>query len=119
MLQQFTRKAIAISALSLPLISIFAQSALAEKSDFQIINQTDIAITELYLSDSSLDSWNNDILGSDVLNSGNSTRVNFADMSNDRCLYDIKAVFSDGQEVEDYRINVCTNDNYKFFHQSR
>jgi hypothetical protein len=120
MFQSFTRRAIAISALSLPLVSLLAQSALADKSDFQVLNNTNLAITELYLSDSSLDSWNNNILGSldsEVLVSGGSIKVNFADMSSDRCLYDIKAVFADGQEVEDYRLNVCENDNYNFFHQ--
>jgi hypothetical protein len=122
MLKLFTRKAllgsaIAVSALTLPLVSLLAQSALADKSNFQIINETNLVITELYLSDSSLDNWNNDILDTDTLDSGDSIRVNFADMSNDRCLYDVRAVFSDGQAVEDFRLNVCEHDNYKFFNQ--
>jgi hypothetical protein len=117
MLQRFTRKTLAVMALSLPLLPLLAQSALAGKDDFQIINNTGIDITELYLSDSSLDSWNNDILSTDVLEGGDSVKVNFADMSSDRCLYDIRAVFADGQEVEDYRLNVCENDNYKFFYE--
>jgi hypothetical protein len=117
MLQRFTHKTLAIAALSLPLVSLLAPSALADKNDFQVLNNTGIDITELYLSDSSLDSWNNDILDRDVLEGGDAIRVNFADMSSDRCLYDIRAVFADGQEVEDYRLNVCENDNYKFFYE--
>jgi hypothetical protein len=117
MFQSFIRKAIAVSALGLPLIALTAQSALADKDNFYIQNNSDLTISELYLSDSSLENWNNDILGNGVLESGEQVTVDFADPSPDRCMYDIKAVFADGQEVEDFRINVCTSEQYQFFNQ--
>jgi hypothetical protein len=117
MFQSFIRKAIAISALGLPLIALTAQSAFADKATFYIENNSDIAISELYLSDSSLENWDNDILGDGILDSGEQVTVDFADPSPDRCMYDIKAIFVDGQEVEDFRINVCTSEQYQFFNQ--
>ncbi len=115
MLQSFTRKVLAISALSLPLISFMAPSALADKANFYVENNSNVAISELYVSDSSLGNWNNDILGQSTLDSNEKITIVFADSSPDRCLYDIKAIFADGQKVEDYRINVCTSEQYQFF----
>jgi hypothetical protein len=117
MFDSFIRKAIAVSVLSLPIVALTAHTALADKANFSIENNSDVAISELYLSDSSLENWNNDILGQGILDSGERITVDFADPSPDRCMYDIKAIFADGQEVEDYRINVCTNEQYQFFNQ--
>jgi hypothetical protein len=117
MFQSFIRKAIAVSALGLPMMALTAQSALADKSNFSIANNTDTVISELYLSDSSLSEWNNDILGTNILDVGEQTTVEFADPSPSRCLYDIKAVFADGEELEAFRINVCTESQYQFYNQ--
>jgi uncharacterized protein YkwD len=109
---QFLSKLMTIGALSLPVTALFAQSALADKSDFQIVNRTGAIIRELYISDSSLDDWGNDILGSNTLDNGSRVRVNFTDMSRNRCFYDVRAVLMDDQEISDYQLNVCTESSY-------
>lgn len=109
------RNLVILSALAVPAIALTAPAAIAGKDDFHIVNETNAVIQELYLSDSRRDSWDNDILGRDILRSGQSVQVEFGDMSSNACLYDIRAVFADGEVVEDYRINVCTNDYYRFF----
>lgn len=117
MLQLFTRSALMVLTSSLPLVALMSQSALADKASFYIQNNSDTAISELYVSDSSLENWNDDILDPDILESGDRVTVNFVDPSPDRCNYDIKAIFVDGQQVEDYRIDVCSNEQYQFFNQ--
>jgi hypothetical protein len=117
MFQNTLRPVMIASALAVPLVSFLAPPALADKSDFWVRNDSNNTISELYLSASNLDSWDNDLLGNVVLQSGDRFQVAFADTSNNNCLYDIRAVFSDGQVVEDYQVNVCNNDYYTFFDQ--
>ena len=64
-------------------------------------------MTGLYGSNVGSDSWEEDILGSDVLESGTSVNVNFDDGTG-YCKYDLKAVFEDGDSVIKRGINVCT-----------
>jgi hypothetical protein len=117
MFQKLLRPALVASALTVPTVALMAQSALADKADFWVRNDSSITISELYLSASNRDSWDNDLLGSSILESGERFQVTFGDSSSNTCLYDIRAVFSDGQAVEDYQVNVCTNDYYTFYDQ--
>ncbi|NJL87025.1 MAG: hypothetical protein HC886_15285 [Leptolyngbyaceae cyanobacterium SM1_1_3] len=103
------RRAVTLSAVALPLVLSIASEAIASKANFRIVNDTSQTIRELYISDSSRDSWGNDILGRDVLPSGSSVGIDFADTSNRVCLYDIRVIPTSGRAFEDYRINVCTS----------
>ena len=78
----------------------------------KIINETRHKIVHFYASRVGTDNWEEDILGEDVLEIGQSVRVNFA--TGDYCLYDFRAVFNDGDKVEKYRINVCEIDTYRY-----
>jgi hypothetical protein len=115
MLQKKIRPAIVAAALAMPIVSLLAQAALADKSDFWVRNNSHNIISELYLSASDVDAWDNNLLKSETLKSGDRFQVAFADAADNTCLYDIRAVFSDGQVVEDYKVNVCENDFYAFF----
>lgn len=115
MLHTLARHAAIASALTLPFIALTAEKALADKSDFRVHNDSNATITELYVSESSRDSWDNDILEADVLTTGSSIQIVFGNTSPNVCIYDILAVFDDGQSVEDYQINVCSNGGYTFY----
>ncbi|GAB4240066.1 MAG: hypothetical protein Kow00121_66590 [Elainellaceae cyanobacterium] len=115
MFQQLARNAAIASSLALPLVPFMAKEALADKANFWVYNSSNVTITELYVSESSRDSWDNDILGTDVLYTGGSIQVVFGNASQNACLYDIFAVFADGQTVEDYQINVCSSGGYTFY----
>lgn len=114
MFHTLVRRAAIVSSFTLPFIALTAESGLADKADFQVHNNSEIAITELYVSESSRDSWDNDILDTDVLATGSSIQVVFGDDSPNTCMYDILAIFADGQSVEDYRVNVCSSGGYSF-----
>lgn len=101
--------------LVLPLVMFQSQRAIANKSNFVIANNSSKIVTELYLSDSRIDNWEYDLLKTDMLPTGKSVQVLFSDPKSDRCLYDIRAVFADGQILEDYQVNVCRNNLYTFF----
>ncbi len=72
-----------------------------------VINRTAVTVRELYGSRVTTSSWEEDVLGSRVLPAGQSINVNWDDNSCE-CLFDFKAVLTNGNEIVARRINVCT-----------
>jgi hypothetical protein len=71
-----------------------------------IVNNTDFTIIRFYGSNKGSDSWEEDILGSDVLGPGQRVRINFDDGTG-YCKFDFKAVFDDGDVLTKKNINIC------------
>ena len=63
-----------------------------------IINKTGMSLKHFYASVTSTESWEEDILGRDVLDDGESFEADIND-GRDKCKYDFKAVFENGQSV--------------------
>jgi len=78
-----------------------------------IVNNTNTAIREFYGSNAGEDSWQEDILGSDVLPAGRSVNINFDDGSG-YCTFDFKAVFVDGSSLVDQNVDVCSTGTVTF-----
>lgn len=72
----------------------------------EIVNKTGFTITEFYGSHTDAQTWEEDILGTDVLPSGRSVNINFDDGTG-YCIFDLKAVFDDGDVLEKFGVNVC------------
>ncbi|WP_416674453.1 hypothetical protein [Egbenema bharatensis] len=115
MIHQLIRTTLIASAVSVLSVPVMAVRALADKADFWVYNNSEATITRLYVSESTRDTWEEDILGEDVLVTGAGIRIAFENESANSCHYDILAVFSDGQVVEDYRVDVCSNRGYTFY----
>ena len=79
----------------------------------RVVNETGFTMVEFYGSYRDTDSWQEDILGSQVLPSGSSVTVNFDDGTG-YCIFDFKAVFSDGDEVTAFNKNVCELATFTF-----
>ncbi|HEY0053698.1 MAG TPA: hypothetical protein VGB49_09820 [Caulobacteraceae bacterium] len=112
------RRTALAAALAVMAFTPMASGALAQSGDgrdrrVNIHNETGYTIVRFYASNSGRNNWEEDILGSGVLPSGRSVRINIDDGSG-ACLYDFKAVFSDGDELVRYRINVCEISNYRY-----
>ncbi len=84
--------------------------AVAQDLTFAFNNQTDLTVMEIYASPTDVESWEDDILGVDVLGAGETVSVTIAD-GRDRCTYDMRTVFSDGQ-VLDEQVNICELGSY-------
>ena len=93
-----------LAACGLLLSSVSAASAADRRVD--ILNKTGMTMTEFYASNTGMNDWEEDILGEDVLENGDSVKVNIDDGSG-KCRFDFKAVFKDGQELIRKNINVC------------
>jgi hypothetical protein len=87
-----------------------ATTASAEDLVFTLNNNTDFTLMEFYASPSDVSNWEEDILGADVLSSGQSVQITIAD-GRSACDYDLRMVFDDGDVVED-AANLCETGSY-------
>jgi hypothetical protein len=100
-------------ALSISAVTLNLSSALAGRQDFIVRNQTGTDIVRLYVSRSNTNAWEEDVLGRDVLESGNTTTIRFNNAAQE-CYHDIKAVFRDGDVLERRDLNLCELRSYTF-----
>jgi hypothetical protein len=105
--------AISIMVAAAAFIGLAAAPASAQDRSVLIINETQHTIVQFYASNIGRDSWEEDILGEDVLPVGQSVKINIDD-GTEACLYDFKAVFDDGEELVRNRIDVCSIDTYRY-----
>lgn len=87
--------------------------AYAEDVKFELANNSEFQIDEFYASPSNMDDWEEDILGQDVLEGGQTITITIADGS-DQCAYDLKAVEEDGTEHVMEDLDVCENPKVEF-----
>lgn len=84
-------------------VKIQAQDA---QQDFTIVNATGFAIDELYASPCGSEEWGEDILGKDILRNELECDIIFQP-EEDNCVWDIKIVDEEGDEVEWENIDLC------------
>jgi len=90
-----------------------ATSASALDRKVKVINSTSVPLVEFYASNVGTQSWEEDILGADVLPSGSSVNVNIDDGSG-YCKFDFKGVFEDGDEAISEGVDVCSTGTFTF-----
>jgi hypothetical protein len=78
-----------------------------------IVNETRYDIVEFYGSHVDAKTWEEDILGRDILEAGDSVRINFDDGTG-YCMFDFRAVFSDGDVLIREGVNVCEVGTYRY-----
>lgn len=91
-------------------VALSPAAAMAEDLVFLFDNKSSIVVSELYASPADVEDWEEDILGQDVLASGESVRVTIAD-GREQCDYDLRIVAEDGQTLED-TVNLCETGSY-------
>ncbi len=112
MLSRFSRLAVALLASGVLLASM-ATGVFADPRDFDIVNNSSVVLTNIYIAPSSSDNWEEDTMGEDVLNPGDTVHMTF-DGTGSECLYDIKAVGQQGQVGYLYKVNLCSVDTVTF-----
>ncbi len=83
-----------------------ASPAAAQSRDFVLINGTGKTVTEVYVSASASDDWEEDVLGADTLSDGQRTTITFPE-STSRCLHDLKVVHGGGATAQWSAIDLC------------
>ncbi|WP_210208201.1 hypothetical protein [Rhodoplanes roseus] len=91
------------------LVSMVATTALAQGSrqDFTLVNRTGYDISEVYVSPGKANDWEEDILGDDGLEDGDSVNITFR-RAGKTCIWDLKVVYSDDDSSAVWHdINLC------------
>ncbi len=78
--------------------------AFAGAQDFVLVNKTGRDIYVINISPSSTNDWEEDVLGSDILENGESVTVRFG--SGRTKYWDLQAVFEDESSISWYKINL-------------
>jgi len=81
--------------------------AFAAKQDFMLHNSTGYDIAEVYVSTTSTNEWEEDVLGKDVLEDEDAVDISF-EGAGSACRHDLKVVYSDGDEAMWGDLNLCT-----------
>jgi hypothetical protein len=79
--------------------------ASAGTQDFTLVNKTGVDIHNLHVSESAKDSWEEDVLGADVLANGDSLEINFDGKA--ACMWDMMVKNEEGQGVFWRKLDLC------------
>ena len=101
------------AALAILACATLATPLAAQDRRVRINNQTSFDIYEFYASNVDATTWEEDILGSNILPAGESIMIDIDDGSG-ACLFDFKAVFEDDDEVISNNNNVCELTDFNF-----
>jgi len=87
--------------------------ALAADRQVKVINKTKTPIFAFYASRTSIDDWEEDILGDDVIMPGASLVIDIDDGTG-ACKFDFKGEFEDGDAVVKRNVDVCKVGEFSF-----
>lgn len=120
MFHRLSRTIATATLLALPLLTLSANVGLTETEavSFKLVNNTSRTLQEFYASPPSTSEWEQDILGVDVLQPGESTTITINDGRAD-CLYDFKGVLAAGAgvgsgELIQSSVSVCDGGVYEY-----
>jgi hypothetical protein len=95
------------------LLAAFALPAVAQDLEWELVNDTQSDLVEMYTSPANMGTWREDILGNNVLPAGQAGTVTIFDGQTE-CEYDMRFVFDDGSEMVD-TVNVCELGSYRLY----
>lgn len=88
-------------------------SAHAADRNVDLVNKTGMTMTAFYASVTNANSWEENILGNDSLDDGDTQPIDINDGSG-KCVFDFKATFKNGSTVEKRGVNVCQISTFTF-----
>lgn len=104
---------IRISMIAVAIASLLAGPSFAANRKVDIINKTGRTLTHFYASTTNMNSWEEDMLGSDTVDDGESFEADIDDGTG-KCVFDFKGVFDAGPDLIKRRVNVCEISKFTF-----
>lgn len=90
------------------LLMIAAPAHAAGKQDFVLVNKTGYDISHVYVSPVKSDDWEEDVLGKDVLEDGDTWTIKF-NRKTSTCKWDLKVVYDDDDSTAVWQnIDLCS-----------
>lgn len=107
------RTLITAMVVSTALVSSVSDAAAADRR-VKIVNHTSVTLERFYGSLTNTQSWGPDRLVSRVIPSNYSATIDF---NRDRsgCFFDFRAVFADGDVLEEYGVDVCSIGTFTYY----
>lgn len=109
----FSPKTLITALTAMTITAAMALPASALDRRVKIVNDTGYVLVEFYGSNKGSTSWEEDILGADILRSGQSVMVDFDDGTG-YCKFDFRAVFDDGDVLVRKGVNICEIGTYTY-----
>lgn len=101
------------------LLGLATAPALAQMYEkIKILNSTGYTIAEIYVSPTSTNDWEDDVLDIDVLPDGNDVSIDFR-RAVDTCDWDLKVVYADGDEAIWDNLDLCEDWHFELFYNDR
>jgi hypothetical protein len=112
-------KPLLIAALALTAVaSVTVNAAQRRNLDFTLVNKTGIDVHEVYLSPTSDDSWGEDVMGKDILKSGEKVDITFSSAETE-CNWDMKIVDEDKDDIIWTKLNLCTANEITIMYEGK
>ncbi|MGI0489299.1 hypothetical protein ACN4EK_28125 [Pantanalinema rosaneae CENA516] len=105
MSQKSLRRVLAAVTIASPLL--FSAVARADQRDFTLVNDSSAEIQEIYVSTVQTNSWEEDVLGQEILPSGGKVDINFESEVSGSCYYDIRVITAGREETTQNNVNLC------------
>lgn len=99
-------------------IAVSSSAYAAGKQDFVLTNKTGYTIDEVYVSPSSSDDWQEDVMGQDALENGSNVHIKF-NRAAPGCEWDLKVVYADGETAEWDSFDLCTVSKIRIFYDRK
>ncbi|HEX4301614.1 MAG TPA: hypothetical protein VHZ78_02390 [Rhizomicrobium sp.] len=101
-------KMIAAVVMATGLALLAPQAASAEgRQNFNLVNNTGYTIKEVYVSTTSTNDWEEDVLGQDELEDNSQVAIRFPHHAGG-CFWDLKVVYDDDTSAYWTNFNLCT-----------
>ncbi len=107
MRRRWIRTAILAGLAALLGLGAAVPAALADERDFTLVNDSSLAIVDLYITHISEPGWSDNILGEDSLVAGGQVQVLFADPDPGYCNYDVRVVTETGENAIVSAVDLC------------
>lgn len=89
--------------------------AAAGDQDFTLNNKTGYTVSEVYVSPHNTSNWEEDVMGDDTLENGQSVKISFS-RDTDACVYDLKVTYDDDTSATWTNFNLCTISSISLFY---
>ena len=90
-------------------VMLFAPTlASAAPQDFELANNTGYELKNLYISPTTTNDWQEDVLGQDTLENGQSLNIHFPGGRGETCEWDLKIAYNDDSSHEWTNVNLCS-----------
>ena len=116
----FTRRLVyplLVLAVAMLAVAMGTRQVSADPRNFTFINASPITIIDVYVTASNTTDWGDDILGRDVLFSGEEVDILFSRFDGEagQCLYDILVRGENGEEGYLYGVNLCETTSVTYY----